>query len=247
MQAASSPKHRGSTTVVPSMAGWQSYPRPWVNLLIFGVVILLGTWIVHQTEYAIEYGRRFSEVMATSSHRLYMAPAGIALALALGAILVLYSSLLGISRIRLRRLLLRLPPRLIRHVHLIDSTVSWRAIGTTTLALASAQIVVYVLQENLEYLATAGTLPGLSVLLAPHHVTVVPLHLIVAMCGSVLLWTISARLGSNRHALGMATVLLAIATGGDCPAPRRFLSQNNVPSLRFAEGIFCLRSPPLYA
>ena len=229
------------------MVGWRSYRHVWVNLLIFGVVVLAGTWIVHQTEYAIEYGRRFSTVMGTSPHRLYMAPAGVALSVTLGAFLVLWCSVLGLYRIRLGRLLLHLPPRLSRHIHLDASRVSLRAVGWTALVLALAQSAVYLLQENLEYVATIGTLPGFAVLLAPQHATVIPLHLLAALCSSTLLWTVSSWLGRSRHAVGMAQVLLEIATRGTSIPPRRFPPHFYLPNLRFTAGIFCLRSPPLNA
>jgi hypothetical protein len=218
-----------------------------VNLLIFGVAVLAGTWIVHQTEYAIEYGRRFSTVMATSPHRFYMAPSGVALGVALGMFLVLYVTTLGLSRVRLGRLLLRLPPRLSRHVHLGAATLSLRAVGRTALVLALAQSAVYLLQENLEYLATLGSLPGFAVLLAPQHATVIPLHLLAALCSSILLWTVSAWMSRSRRALGMAQVLLEIATRGISIPPRRFPPHSYLPNLRFTAGIFCLRSPPLSA
>jgi hypothetical protein len=229
------------------MVGWRSHSRAWVNLLIFGVAVLAGTWIVHQTEYAIEYGRRFSTIMATSPHRLYMAPAGVVLIVALGAFLVLCGSVLGLSRMRLGRLLPQLPPRLSRHVHLCASTVSLRAVGRTALVLAFSQSAVYLLQENLEYLATAGTLPGFAILLAPQHATVIPLHLVAAVCSSVLLWTVSAWLGRSRRVLDMAQVLLHLATRGDSVPPRRFPPHFYLPNVRFTSGIFCLRSPPLNA
>jgi hypothetical protein len=227
------------------MVGWRSYRHVWVNLLIFGVLVLAGTWVVHQTEYAIEYGRRFSTVMGTSPHRLYMAPAGVALGVTLGAFLVLWCAVLGLYRIRLGRLLLHLPPRLSRHIHLGASNVSLRAVGRTALVLALAQCMVYLLQENLEYVAGIGTLPGFAVLLAPQHATVIPLHLLAALCSSALLWTVSAWLGRARHAVGMAQVLLGIATRGTSLPSRRFPPQFYVPDLRFTAGIFCLRSPPL--
>jgi hypothetical protein len=247
MQSPPIPSRGRIETVVPAIAGWRSYRRAWVNLLIFGVAVLAGTWIVHQTEYTIEYGRRFSSVMATSPHRFYMAPGGIALALALAVFLILSGSVLGLSRMRLGRLLLHLPPRLTRHVDLGRSAVSWRAVGWTTLVLTLAQSAVYFLQENLEYLATVGTLPGFGVLLAPQHATVVPLHFIAAVCSSLLLWTVAAWLGRARRALGMARVLLDLATRGDSIPPRRFPPHCYLPSLRNTAGIVCLRSPPRHA
>jgi hypothetical protein len=245
MQASSSPDHRRIATVVPSVVGWRSNSRAWVNLLAFGIAVLVGTWIVHQTEYAIEYRSRFSTVMAMSPHRLYMAPAGVALGVAVGVLLLLCSSMLGLSRIRLGRLLLRLPPRLSRHMLVGPTMVSGRAIGRTALVLALLQAMVYVVQENLEYLASVGTLPGFTVLLASQHVTVIPLHLLAAACSSVLLWTVSTWLSRSRRALGMAEVLINIATHGDSVPPPRIPARCHLPNLRYTAGIFCLRSPPL--
>src|SRR5579872_1573547 len=117
MQAQPSPHHRRIAAVVPSIVDWRSHRRAWVNFLVFGMAVLAGTWVVHQTEYTIEYGRRFSTVMATSPHHLYMAPAGVALSVAYGALVVLCGAVLGLSRRRLGRLLQQLPPRLSRHIH----------------------------------------------------------------------------------------------------------------------------------
>src|SRR5579864_3716138 len=72
---------RSLTRLVPPMTEWHSYPRALANLLIFGLVALAGTWLVHQTEYRIEYGSRFGTVMATTPHRVYMAPFGVFLAI----------------------------------------------------------------------------------------------------------------------------------------------------------------------
>src|SRR5579875_2969523 len=67
--------------IVPPLAGWGSYRRAWLNLLVFGLAVVGGEWLVHQAEYAIEYGSRFNAVMATTPHHLYMPEAGVTLAL----------------------------------------------------------------------------------------------------------------------------------------------------------------------
>jgi hypothetical protein len=247
MQSPLAPPHRRIATVIPSIVGRRSFSLAWVNLLVFGIAILAGTWIVHQTEYTIEYGRRFSTVMATSPHRLYMAPAGVALSVTLGALVVLCGSVLGLSRLRLGRMLQQLPPRLSRRVPPGRPLVPVRSIGLTALVLVLAQFSVYLLQENLEYLATVGTLPGFAVVLAPQHATVIPLHLLAAVCSSLLLWTTSTWLSRSRRAVGTAQILLDIALRGTAAPPRRFPAHAYLPSLRFAAGIFCLRSPPLTA
>lgn len=245
MQAPPSPQHRRIATVVPSIMDWRSYSGAWVNLLVFGIAVLVGTWIVHQTEYTIEYGRRFSTVMATSPHHLYMAPAGIVLSVALGALIALCAAVLGLSRLKLGHMLQQLPPRLSRHIPAGRPPVPVHSVGLTALVLVLAQFSVYLLQENLEYLATVGTLPGFAVLLAPQHATVIPLHLLAALCSSLLLWTISSWLSRSRRAVDIARILLDIALRGTAAPPARFPAYAYLPSLRFAAGIFCLRSPPL--
>jgi hypothetical protein len=247
MQAPRSPKYGRIAAVVPSIVGWRSFHRVLLNLLVFGIAILAGTWVVHQTEYTIEYGRRFSTVMATSPHRFYMASAGFALSVALGAFLVLCGIFLALSRLRLGRLLQQLPPRLSRHVHPGRSMVPLHSLLLTALALVLAQFSVYLLQENLEYLASLGMLPGFAVLLAPQHATVIPLHLVVAGCSSLLLWSVSTWLSHSRRAVGAAQVLLDMARRGGAAPPRSFPTHAYLPSLRVAAGIFCLRSPPLTA
>lgn len=233
--------------VVPAPAGRRTIRHAWLNLLVFGLTILAGTWIVHQTEYTIEYGRRFSTIMATTPHRFYMAPSGFALSMTLGALLVLCAVVLARSHRRVGRLLRFLPPRLSRRLCRDTSTASIQSIGRTALILALAQISAYLLQENLEYLTTLGTLPGLAVVLAPPHATAIPLHLLVAACSSLLLWTASTWLSRSRHALGMARVLVHLASRPSSVPPRCVPPRAYLPSLRFAAGIFCLRSPPLTA
>ena len=83
--------------------------------------------------------------------------------------------------------------------------------------VSACQIGVYLLQENLETLATTGALPGLGVLLAAPHLTVLPLHLLLGLCGAVVLRTASAWLQRSRRAERLARVLLALYDG----APRR--------------------------
>ncbi|HEX6506583.1 MAG TPA: hypothetical protein VF221_03035, partial [Chloroflexota bacterium] len=171
------------------MAGWRTYCRAWSNLLLFGLTLLAGTWIVHQTEYVLEYGRHVSSVMATGPHHLYMTQLGLALGMTVAVLLLLLATTLQATRAHLHRLLLRLPPRLLRHAGTPTSPLSSHSVLRTALVLAVGQMGLYLVQENLESLAALGTLPGLAVLLAPQHLTVLPLHLLAGLVGSILLWT----------------------------------------------------------
>ncbi len=231
--------------IVPSILGWRSRGRAWVNLLVFGLTALAATWIVHQTEYVIEYGRRFSTVMATTPHRLYMAPTGLVLTVTVTLLLMLCACTLNQARGELRQRLLRLSPRLVRHVPRQPRAIPLRTIAWTALALALAQATLYVVQENLEYLAAQGTLPWLAVLLAPQHITVIPLHLVGGFCGSLVLWTLSRFMGHSRGALHVAEVLLGIGKRPAGTPPQRVPRREFLAGRRMSAGIFCLRSPPL--
>ena len=241
------PDYRPQIRIVPAVMGWRSCGRAWLNYSLLGLAVLLGTWLVHQTEYALEFGSRFSTVMASNPHRAYMAPVGMALILACSVCLALGATCLGLTRVKLLRLHRRLPSRLARHLTPGASSVSWSGIGATALLLALMQGAAYLLQENLESLAVAGTLPGASVILAPQHVTVIPLHLAVAVGSSVILWTAAIWLGSARRALGIARVLLTIATRRHSIPPRRTVPRRYLPNLGVPAGVHGLRSPPLGA
>lgn len=245
MQRAPSRQQRSRGTVIPPIAGWRSKGRACSNLAAFGLVMLLGTWIVHQTEYRIEYSRRFAPVMASSPHHLYMAPAGAALLLAGGLFILLCGAALCLSRLRLGRIAPVLPARLSRRLLPVATAASWTLVARTALILSGAQAAVYLLQENLESLAASGTLPGIAVLLAPQHATVIPLHLAAAVCSSLLLWTVAAWLGHARRTLRLARVLLLLTVRGGAVPPRRVSPRCYLPNLRFVAGVFCLRSPPL--
>jgi hypothetical protein len=221
--------------------------RAWINLFTFGFAVLAGTWTVHQVEYAIEYGRRFQTVMATTPHRFYMGPLG--LLLAMGALLSCSAalSILGAGHVRLQRLRRRLPARFRRYLATPLPAVPLRSIGVTAALLIALQTGVYLLQENLETLAAGNSLPGLEVLVAPHHMTVIPLHALVGLCGSLLLWSVSAWLHRSRQTGRLAQVLVALFEG----PPRRTIPpaalRNYVPSLRLRAGSLGLRSPPMLA
>lgn len=232
--------------IVPAVLPWRGYWRTVINLLVAGVAVLTGTWIVHQTEYFIEYGQRFGSVMAANPHA-YMAPLGGVLAAVAIMLLALLTFGLHLAWQRVRRIANHLPVRLTRHLIVPARMPSMRAIGVTSLVLAACQSVVYLAQENLEGLAATGNLPGLSVLLAPQHATVLPLHLLIASCFAVLLWTASAWLGRVRRLVHVANVFAALvarrvgSTAVLAPRPR------HTPNRRLAAGIRGLRAPPLYA
>lgn len=232
--------------LVPPILGWRDFQRAFFNLLVSGLAVVVATWIVHQTEYLIEYGNRFGTVMATGPHRFYMEPAGIVLVGVAGALISLLALALHRSDGRIEALARLLPRRLARHIHTPPPSLPVRVVCRTALALALAQIVIYLIQENVEWLVAWGYLPGLSVLFAPQHVTVIPLHLLAALCSSALLWVVASRLGQTRRALQVARVLAALTERWRADAAPPAPLHLHLPNLQIG-GVLCPRAPPLAA
>lgn len=234
-------------SAVPSLAGWRTTARALVNLCAFGFAVLAGTWIVHQLEYGIEYGRHFGTEMATTPHRFYMEPLGLLLAagtlLAAGATLLL----LGAGHVRIRRLRRRLPERYRTFLEAPLPVVLLRSIGITAALLVALQTGLYVLQENLETLAALNTLPGLAVLVAPRHLTVLPLHVLIGLFSSLVLWTLSAWFHRSRRTFRLARVLAALFAGPSLRTTRPSAPRVYVPGLRLRTGSPGLRAPPVLA
>ena len=234
-------------SAVPSMVGWRSAFRTWINLLVFGLIVLAGTWTVHQFEYAIVYGDRFGAVMATTPHRFYMGPLGVCLALGtmLWGIAALWS--LAVGRVRLQRVRRRLPNRYARRLATPVLAIPYRSVGRTAVLLFALQTGLYLLQENLETFAVAGSWPGVAVLIAPQHWTVLPLHSLIASCGSLLLWMISVWLHRTRETGHMAEILAALWAGPPPRNTRQNAPQSYVPVRHLRAGARGLRAPPMPA
>jgi hypothetical protein len=233
-------------STVPSFAGWDTFPRACVNLLTLALAIAAATWAVHQTEYAIEYGGRFSRIMAPGSEHAYMTPLGLALmGLAVTLIVILLVVLMMAQATRLR-LAHSLPWRVACRFTTPWPRIPPLVLAATAAILAAAQLGAYLFQENAESLLGTGTLPGLAVLVAPRHLTVIPLHLLAAICCTGLLWTLSLWLRRERHTLQVVRLFAALTcrAGGFPPrlAPRRRL----VASRRSRVGDLGLRSPPVW-
>ncbi len=234
-------------SAVPAIAEWDTYGHAVLNLLIFGLVALAAEWIVHQIEYLVEYGNRFGTVMVTTPHRFYMEPAGLTLAVGIAALLTGAAALVRWTTIRRQSLLHLLRGRLHHLVPNEELPGSLRSIYGTALALAMAQVGLYLLQENIERAAIGAGWPGLSVLLASRHATVLPLHLLAALCGSFLIWALWARLRHSRRVSRFVEMLVRLLVPrGDAPVhlvPGRVY----LPNQRLRAGSLGLRSPPLAA
>ena len=233
--------------LVPALAGWGTYPCAFASVLLLGLAALGGEWVVHQLEYLIEYGGQYGSVMAASPHRFYMVPVGVALGAGVVAALCLTGIALRVDLRKSRRLLHMLPTRLHRFIPDRPIRIPMASIGATALLLALYQIVVYVIQENLEGVVLGMGWPGLLVLFAPQHATVIPLHFLIALCGSLILWTLSAYLGRSRDTLRAAQALVRLFVRPAAAEQRRGPMSGHIPNLRLTAGILCLRSPPLAA
>jgi hypothetical protein len=232
---------------IPALAGWSSDFHAGASLVIVALTVLGAEWIVHQTEYLIEYGQRFGFVMETTPHRLYMSILGAALALGGLLLCALITLILQLGTARLRRVLAGLPPWVRRRVPGERIRVPLGGVLQTALILLLLQVAVYLVQENLEALAQYADAPGLAVLFAPQHVTVIPLHILMAGAASLLLWIVSSWLRALHVAVTVAEVLLRLTLRWALPAPLPLPLIAPVARRRLATSRRSLRSPPLAA
>jgi len=195
-----------SSPIFPAVFG----TRRRLSGVVVAFTVLAAVWLVHQTEYLIEYGRAFSAVMHTTPHRFYMAPAGFVLMLVGVGLLSVGTLWLQTAGRKRRSLERRLPRRLARLIPDERPTIPIASIARTALALLLLQATLYVIQENLEMVAIGNGWPLLAVLFAPQHLTVIPLHLLAAACGSLVLWTFAARIRQTGRALRFAAALLRL-------------------------------------
>ncbi len=229
------------------MVGWQTFPHAFLNLLIFGLAMMGGDWLVHQAAYLIEYGSRFDAVTASSPHRYYMEFTGVFLAASALGLLTLAIVVLRVLARRRRSLLRVLSPRLARHIGATATHIPLRIIGKTALVLAVGQVAIFLLQENLEAVAEGFGLPGFGVLFGPGHLAVLPLHLLVALCSAVLLWSVASTINGARHATRLAEALVTLLSKFPVAPVRLTATSHHAPSLRHVAGILGPRSPPLIA
>jgi hypothetical protein len=225
---------------------WRAGPRALLNVVLFDLAVLIGAWVVHSTEYRIEFGRNYDAVMATTDHRYYMAAGGWILGVAL-----LCSVLFGLviahrGAKRVQTALALLSPRLASRA---DRMVAPRAarIGLPLISLFICQVAFYVVQENLEAWSMGRALPGLLVLVAPQHITVLPLHALVAWCSAVLLTLAGVRLQRRRSVARLAAALGRLLRGN---GPRRVAAspdlQNPLHAVFFGARV-AQRGPPASA
>ncbi len=235
---------RSVLSTVPSLAGWGSFRRASVNIFAFALAVSTATWIVHQTEYLIEYGNRFSTVMASGPRHTYMRPTGLVLACMAAIAIFTVIILLGSQQSGYALIILRLPTRLKRRLRVPIQRMEPISILRTAAVLATFQLVMYVLQENTEQFLSIGRLPGLSVIAAPEHLTVIPLHLLAAVFAAMLLWTTSLWLGRARQIGRLARLLTRILRPletEDCrQCPESVLGMRR----RTAGGAHGVRGPP---
>lgn len=233
--------------MAPPLFGWRSYPRASTNLLIFGLVMVAGEWIVHQTSYLIEYGSSFDAVMAGTPHRLYMGQIGVGLFVTLALLSLMICCVVAAQRFRLKQLLDVLPSRLRSVVEHDLGRISPRGVAKTWILLAGCQVALFTIQENLEALAQLGRAPGLSILVGSGHASVIPLHLLVSLCCAVILRTLVALLSRSSRATRLAQLLVELF--GCRPAVARVAapSWDDRCRARPMTGSRSLRSPPLAA
>lgn len=233
--------------VIPPLVRGRN-PLGWAaNALLLLVAALGGEWIVHQIQYRLIYGDRFGWVMGSTTHRYYMPQMGMALAaaaLVLGGAVALVLLLYGLRR---ARLLAHVPRHAQRSVAPACPRPRWQALFPSALVLAWIQIAVYIGQENAETHAAGLPWPGLGVLFSSHYPVALPLHLLIALCISFVLWSLSLLVRRSRAAVRAARVLAALFLTTAAPLRRRTATYAYIPSRRPVAGPLGLRAPPLAA
>ncbi len=247
MNRQSIPKPSSTRSIVPALWSSRGYRSAVLNVFAFGLVALLAMWLVHQTEYAIEYRARFGSVMAATPHHLYMAQVGFFLVLLAGMLGACICTILIRSRRAIAHLLPLVPNRLLRHALLPLEAVPARVVFRTAAGLALFQVTLYIIQENLESVAMGAGVPALGVLFAPQHITVVPLHLVAALGASLLLWLLSTLL-HHTHTTLRVTRFLARIGASRRPATRVGPPASvRLPTTGLLAARRSLRSPPQLA
>jgi hypothetical protein len=217
------------------------------NSILLLIAALGGEWVVHQLQYLLMYGNQFGWVMGSTVHRYYMEQTGLGLAAAAAVLVGAVTTLLAIYGLR-RAGLLALVPQHARSVMASPwQRPRWSALFPTALAVAWIQIAVYVVQENIESYAQGLSWPGLGVLFPAHYPTVLPLHLLVALCVSFVLWSLSLLLRRSWERVRAALRLAALHSPPSAVARRLTATHAYVPSRRPLTGTLGLRAPPVAA
>jgi hypothetical protein len=173
-----------------------------------------------------------------------MAPLGLALAGSAIGLLTLLVLVLQLLQTRLAQHADRLPPRVAGLLTAPRPALTLPQILLTAAVLSGSQMAAYLLQENLESLAAFGTLPGLAVLFAPPHLTVIPLHLLAGLLASFLLWNISALVRHGRQAVQRAAALARLLSHEDGGGAPLLPARIELPGRRPHTGPLGLRAPP---
>jgi hypothetical protein len=248
MAVNTSPVAQKRPSLIPPFLQPRTFARAYATVLLFFVAALAGEWIVHQVQYLIEYGRQFGAVMALTPHQYYMGSAGAVLAA--GALLALTATALALrlNTREYRRLRPLIPERLLQRIR--PQPYSPATSGTilrTGLALAVTQIGIYLIQENLEAMAEGVPLPGLTAVLSSQHLTVLPLHLLVALCLAIVLWTVASLIGRSRAIVEQIRFLARLfGNHGPVRSDHPPVLQET-PRWEFLTRSRSLRSPPLAA
>ena len=235
----------------PTLAREEFLPRRRGRRQPFGAAVLFllaaagGEWIVHQLQYLIEYGSRFGAEMRSSPHRLFMGPLGSTLALSALLALALVALILSVQARRRRSLLEHLPGRLRPAAGVHRPGLAFSQVALIALVLFVVQVAIYVTQENLESGTRGLPWPGFSVLFAAGHLTVLPLHALIAVALALILTVLLAHLAGSGHALRVVEALVLLLAAVRRAVPILPATGVHLPSLRLSSGRLGLRSPPL--
>ena len=174
-----------------ALAASRSTAQRRFRLVRFWAFVLLGLVIGHDAVFIAEYGPVSSKALAASGHGYWYTFAVLAL---LAAGIPIVGGLLGLARLRARIALARggrRPRRAARDRRAGEPAYVDEFLGLAP-RLFAAITAGFLVQENLEHLATEHELPGLAVLLWPHHPFALPvlfgISVLLAAAAAWLRW-----------------------------------------------------------
>ncbi|MGH2449055.1 MAG: hypothetical protein ACRDFS_10710 [Chloroflexota bacterium] len=212
------------------------------NPFVLALFVLAGEWTLHQLVYRIEYGARFAAVMASTPHRFYMQPLGMALGILLFGLAV--SGLVALASLRAQRSHLARRGGTSVGASLIPD---YRMVLALTIIIAFFQLAVYFFQENVESAVEGYGWPALSVLVSPNRLIVFPLAVAIAGCIALTLCVFRTHLSEARCAIRRLRSILALTLGRK-PSPRLLVPLRlPLPTGDHLSRIGSPRAPPVAA
>lgn len=168
---------------------------------VLGAYTLLTIVAAHELIYGLLHGTgdAYDAAMSSGGHDSYWA----SFVLIVGGATVTLAAIVAAQVVRLHRRAAAMGPVNPRRVDDVPSFT--RMLARRWITVATASVVAYVAQENLERVANGASAPGLATL-AGEHLVALPVLLVVALAvaaaASLMVWRRDVLLSRMRHRAG---------------------------------------------